>query len=1375
MIKKWICLALALALWCAPLSGAFAEDALVSEPAEEQVKTAAETDLTENGEPLPSVEGEPQQVSEQPVAPSDMASDAVEYACVIVEQAPVYAAPETQDALAVLFQGGAALIVERSEEWLRVAFNSERGLVDGYIDAKLAEIMSPDALSLLMSEITSAEIITFYEDDLNRPLTTPYCVFPDVPGQPAEGETEQQPEQPAEGETEQQPEDQAVMAPEEPLDDVQADDPENGATDTQDNAVMAQPEATDIQLSATSIAIGLKEEYSLLTATLVPEDSEGTITWSSSKPKVASVDADTGVITGVSKGSAVIYAQTETGIQKSCKVVVRNAPDKLALAVKDVNISIGQSYQLVPKMDSDVASAVTYTSSNTSVATVDAFGVVTGHRMGFSTITARTFNGKTAKCTVAVLAEPAQVFLPDSLTIVMAEHRKIEPSVVDANGAKTFASYTFYADDGTGSVTIDPNTGEAVGMKVGTATVRVTTHNGISTYRSGGDQVVTVCRINVVEGPTRVAFAESAITIGQQQSYQLVPRLLKDDGTEMEGQYTVTSSEPRKLKVNSKGVLTGVTKGTYTVTVKASNGVTGSITVKVVKAPSKVTIKPAKPVIGVGQSMTLKTTFPSGSMGSCTFSSSAKKVVSVNKKGVIKGLKEGTAVITAKTHNGKTNKVTVTVTKGLGFVSLNADYTMVYDPLTDTYTTLYTKTLAPGKTFQITFEKEYKAYGDVLGYSSDDENIAQVTGTGLVTAKSPGTAIITVSLTGGAVTKLKVMVSGNLPASLSFTAGNVTLQAGKATAVPGVRGENMSAATLAAINYISSDENIFTVSWSDENAQWEIKGINPGSATLMGMAGGTVAQLPVTVTAVAEPAEIHFEDSLAILNIGDTFAPRVMDEYENGVTATLTSGNPGIVTVAEDGALKALSEGETSITAQWQALSASMTVRVLATQVTVTLDADSLKLGVGQRHALKVQVNGEKASSNLSFASSDKSVASVTAAGMVIAHSPGTADITVTASSGAVATCKVTVGPVPTSLSIVPAELIGRPSDAGAQLTVAFGAPDETGTVTFRSSNADVADVNDDGYVTFRSQGVTEVIATTNNGLSVAIPVTVLPNKAVSSAPSYRFFAAYSYFDKSYDGYLPFTKNNAKSMASTFAKSSVGSLSYSTKVLGNPSKTQLLSGISGFFSGTGDNDISIIYLCSHGHMTNGYSGYRMSLPGYSDYPENPNYYMTSQEIMNCVSRINGNVVLILDSCYSGAFLQDMSGRLDAMGGRIAVITAASDTRATYYKVKDTNASVDFFSFFLMQGLGYNAQKGWWAKNAKGEKGKYPGYLAADKTGNGDGIVTLGEFFDYGSKCIAANIPNYMKKSWYWGDKSRVQVPRFYAGNLNNLVIYQPKK
>ena len=99
-------------------------------------------------------------------------------------------------------------------------------------------------------------------------------------------------------------------------------------------------------------------------------------------------------------------------------------------------------------------------------------------------------------------------------------------------------------------------------------------------------------------------------------------------------------------------------------------------------------------------------------------------------------------------------------------------------------------------------------------------------------------------------------------------------------------------------------------------------------------------------------------------------------------------------------------------------------------------------------------------------------------------------------------------------------------------------------------------------------------------------------------------------------------------------------------------------------------------------------------------------------------------------------------------------------RSVVDNVSDTNKAVDFFTFFMLQGLGYNESKGVWTHA-----------LAADDDGNGK--VTLDEFYGYAAGCISAYIPNYMKKSWYWGDSKRVQVTRCYSGKLGDLVIYKP--
>lgn len=879
---------------------------------------------------------------------------------------------------------------------------------------------------------------------------------------------------------------------------------------------------------------------------------------------------------------------------------------------------------------------------------------------------------------------------------------------------------------------------------------------------------------NAASDPARIELSATKVTLGIKQVCQLNPVIYDSKGNALEGaEFTVVSSNPKCVKASASGKLQALKKGSCTVTVKASNDISATCSVKVVKAPSKVTLTPQTLTVGVGESKKLKATFTKGSMASCAFSSSNGSVASVDEDGVVTGIEPGTAVITVKTHNSKTATATVEVVRGPDFLTLNADYELVYNEVTCSYDVLYTKTLSVGSRFQITYENEYQTSGSIAAYESRNPKVASVSKKGVVKALSAGVAVIIVRSTSGAEAKLQVTVPGTPLPSIAFATDSVTVIQKQSIPAPALTGSDIAADELAKAKLISSNKKVFTVKWSEADNQWIIKGVRAGTAVLTAKVKGVKATASVTVEKADNASSIAFDHERVYMDVGDTYAPVVRNNCGVVVKPAVSSADAGIVSVDGKGNLKAVAEGSTTITAVSGSLKATMTACVRAGGALLSLDVDSLRLGVGQRHALKATVNGDGTSSNLRFSSSMPDVATVSDAGVVIARAVGSTVITVTACGGSQAQCSVSVCPAPTAIAIEPASVSARLGEPGKQLKWTFGSSDEIGEVSFSSADRAVADVSEGGFISFVGVGETTVSATTDNGLTASIPVKVLPSEPVSDTPSYRLFAAYSYCDSSYEGYLPFPRNNAASMSRVFKESSISGQIYSTKVMGNPGKTSLLSGISKFFSETTDQDLSIVYLCSHGHMTASCYGYRMSLPGYDSNKDNANYYLTAQEIFDCVRRIRGKVVLIVDSCYSGAFIQDMSEKLAAQNGRIAVLTAAYDTRATYYNVANEDKAVDFFTFFMLQGLGYNEREGWWNVDSSGNQGSYPGYLAADIAGNGDGAVTLGELFNYVYNCIRVNIPSYMKKSWYWGDKSKVQDPQYYSGALNDLVVYQP--
>ncbi len=114
-----------------------------------------------------------------------------------------------------------------------------------------------------------------------------------------------------------------------------------------------------------------------------------------------------------------------------------------------------------------------------------------------------------------------------------------------------------------------------------------------------------------------------------------------------------------------------------------------------------------------------------------TWSSSNAAVATVSDSGLVKGVKNGTAVITAKTSNGLTAQCSVTVATPVTSFSVSPGKT---------------KTINIDGTF--TFKaKIYPTNADdkTLLYSSSDENVAFVDENGTVTAVAPGSAKITIT------------------------------------------------------------------------------------------------------------------------------------------------------------------------------------------------------------------------------------------------------------------------------------------------------------------------------------------------------------------------------------------------------------------------------------------------------------------------------------------------------------------------------------------------------------------------------------------------------------------------------------------------------
>ena len=200
----------------------------------------------------------------------------------------------------------------------------------------------------------------------------------------------------------------------------------------------------------------------------------------------------------------------------------------------------------------------------------------------------------------------------------------------DSDAAVTFKS-------GNTKVATVSSKGVVKGVKAGTAVITAKVGNATAT-----------CKVTVKA--STIKFAKASVTI-----YKGKTATVKATATPS-ATVKYTSSNTKVATVNSKtGVVKGIKAGTVTITAKA--GALKTTCKVVVKNPAFSLVK-SSATIKKGKTTTIRS--KAAPAGKVTYTSSNKKVATVNSKGVVKGIKKGKATITVKC-NGITKKFVVTV------------------------------------------------------------------------------------------------------------------------------------------------------------------------------------------------------------------------------------------------------------------------------------------------------------------------------------------------------------------------------------------------------------------------------------------------------------------------------------------------------------------------------------------------------------------------------------------------------------------------------------------------------------------------------------------------------------------------------------------
>ncbi len=306
-------------------------------------------------------------------------------------------------------------------------------------------------------------------------------------------------------------------------------------------------------------------------------------------------------------------------------------------------------------------------------------------------------------------------------------------------------------------------------------------------------------------------------------------------------------------------------------------------------------------------------------------------------------------------------------------------------------------------------------------------------------------------------------------------------------------------ATNKTLSWRSSNENVAFV-----NSEGVVSAINPGKANIIATAtdgSGKNANCVVTVKDKQLATGISLNKTSATMWMGDqqtltaTVTPSTASQ-----SVTWKSSNTSVATVSSAGVVTAKGKGAATITATTSdgtnlSASCSVTVKVKATGI--SLNKTSATMWIGDQQTLAATVTPSTASQSVTWKSSNTSVATVSSAGVVTAKNQGAATITATTSDGTnlSASCVVTVKDKQLETGV----WLNKTSASmfvGDQLTLTATVTPSTASqsVTWKSSNTNVATVSSAGVVTAKGKGTATITVTTTDGsnLSATCEITVM-------------------------------------------------------------------------------------------------------------------------------------------------------------------------------------------------------------------------------------------------------------------------------------------
>lgn len=812
----------------------------------------------------------------------------------------------------------------------------------------------------------------------------------------------------------------------------------------------------------------------LTVATITPEDAWDGFVWRVEPATLGTIEGNVLHVTVDEPATGRLIATSWEGyVTKDTALNIRKVP-VTAIAIDPVGrLGVDSEHQLTAHVTAGaeyVNKWVTFSTSDDTIATVDANGLVSTHNSGTVTITATAESGVTADVTFEVIRGVGSFSAPEQLWLKTGD--SVEVELTDINPEDALREFIWTSsDDAVLTVESDNLTAvlTAAGETATEATVTVKSWNGVE----------RTILVHIHEDVSRVTVTGMPAGVAPEAQVQL-DVVVEAGGTYGKELITYRSSDETVAVVDQNGLVTAVAYGRADIIAEAANGVSGSATIRVTKPIESFSL-PKRYLLAAGTTTEL---YINDFLPADADPDALVWTVEPAEMGTVNG-----NIFTAAIADNMTGTVTATSWDG-GFSQ--STMLQIYKPQVTDIVFDAVPTLWNGAKYQLTahvfadgseFINELVTFSIEDGYGWVDEN-------GVVTCDGSWQSIT-----------VAAEAENGVRATVTFTVW------------PPITDFTVEESCLMQVGH---QKQIQILSYEGEVRDWSYKADDSGVVSVDDKGYVTALKAgdgKVTVKAwsgLEREITIHVHEEVTSVTI-DPIAENqriiesiqldvhVMAEREYGdELVTWTSSNPRVVSVSETGLVKTLSYGEAVITATAEnGVSDSVTIRVAKEVGNFTLEPEYSGYSEMTLDLAAASITPSDAYGVFNWSVEPADVGYFEGNTMFITATEACeATLTATSWDGNVTRTallhilKEDVTSV--TLEAIPREELYVGEEFQLMAHVVAGVESINRRVTWSSSDTNVATVDENGLMKVVGRGAATITVTSDNGLTDSISFTAI-------------------------------------------------------------------------------------------------------------------------------------------------------------------------------------------------------------------------------------------------------------------------------------------